>query len=348
MKLHGKEIGNHKDTFITFEAGPNHNGLTSAINLVDIAVGAGADAIKFQMVDADRLMRDIDAQFAYSMLNADGTMQEKSASLYSILKTYDLERDDLQRLKLYCEAEGVGFFCTVLWEDQIDFLADLGCQTVKLCSGDINNTNLLECAAKSGMIVQFDTGNADMSEICRAFEILNMFGSTPIIHHCPTGYPAVTDKINLRFIKTLKQMFDCPVAYSDHSPDYMMDIAAISAGADLLEKTITEDKTQDGVEHHYSLEMDGAVEFVKQVKIIDDAMGSGVKTGHQINYKGRMIGRRILTASEDIEAGTCLRRSNTHYTRPAILGGITPAESVYGRMTRLPIKKGDAIFKGDL
>jgi len=336
--------------FITMEAGPNHHGLESAMDLVEIASRSGADAIKFQMTNPDKLMRDKEVLFQYQIMNKDGTTSLKRKPLYDLLKERELSKEELILVKRSCDALGLKFFCTALWEDQVTFLSAIGCDTVKICSSDINNKQLLTAAAMSGMSVQIDTGNAFLHEIAEAVHVLDHHGAEDvIIHHCPSGYPAITPKINLSFIRTLISTFGCTVAYSDHSPDFYADIAAIAIGARMIEKTITTDMTQDGPEHCFSLEEERACEFVRVMREIEISLGAGIKKIDQVNVDGRMIGRRSISASKDLLPGEMLTEDNTDFTRPEVWGGISPNDNfVYGRMVKSFIKRGELIKRSDI
>jgi sialic acid synthase SpsE len=335
----GETIVGGPDLFITFECGPNHGGsFDMATKLVNAAIHAGADAVKFQMVGAARLMRDKSAEFAYKIYT-DDCIVEQTKPLYDILKGYDLKPDEYAALKAICDDAGVTFFCTALFEDQVDFLARIGCKTVKICSGDITNHNLIKHAGKSGMVVQFDTGNADEHEIEKAFSLLSH--KATIIHHCPSGYPAITDKINLSYIERLKDKFNVPVAFSDHSPEGTMCFAAIGAGAAVIEKTLTLDRRQDGAEHMFSLTPDEADLFVAAANGVYTAMGPGRKLPEHINYEGRKIARRSYTAAVDIKKGQTIK-SKVIMTRPEISGA---SKNIVGLIAKTNIKAGEVITR---
>ncbi len=256
--------------FIVFEAGATHTGLESAKRLATIAKEAGADAIKFQMVDPDRLLSDKSQMFSYKDINED----EVSEPLVDILKRRMLDRDEWTALKHHCDSLELAFFCTALFDEDVDFLVAIDCPSIKICSGDINHFPLIKKVAQSGVCVQLDTGSATLGEIEEAVDVILTEGNgNIIIHHCPSGYPAGPVGINLNIITTLKKIFPFPIGFSDHTPGWDMDIAAVALGANLIEKTITEDVYNDGPEHMFSLEPYDAGEFVKRIRDVERAMG---------------------------------------------------------------------------
>jgi len=336
-------------TKIVFEAGANHTGFESAKNLIDIAAEAGGDCVKFQMLDPDVLMRDANAPFDYQRLDKNGLVVSNTRPLKDILSERYLTRDEFRLLKIYADDKGIEFFCTVLHVEDVEFLESIGCQKIKICSSDINYMDLLQACGGDRFEVHIDTGNATLTEISSAIDTLRgAFQTRIVIHHCPSGYPAITPKINLKHIKTLSKTFGLPVAYSDHSPDMHMDIVAVAYGAAYVEKTITEDKTQDGPEHLFSLEKDEAKEFVRAIHNVSTALGTGIKTQDEVNFDGRMIGRRVASANTELLPGSLVMSDNVDFTRPAVYGAFAPDMDLYGKRVKRLIKKGEVIKRSDV
>ena len=233
-------VGDGSPCFIVFEAGPTHNGVESALRLVEEASAAGAQAIKFQIFNADDLVADKNQLFSYSILKDKNTgeLEDISEPLYDILKRRQLSKAEWVRVKNHSDKYGLAFFATVGFESDLDLLRQLKCDSVKIASADVNHFPLLRLVARSGMSVQLDTGNADIDEITQAVNVLESEGCTDIIiHQCPSGYPAHLQSICLRMITTLRSVFpNYPIAYSDHTPEADMDIAAVALGANLIEK----------------------------------------------------------------------------------------------------------------
>lgn len=325
LEINGKKIGDGHPCYITFEAGPTHDGLESAIDLVKVAAEAGADAIKFQIIDADRLVADRSQQFTYDILvnKQTGETRTVSESLYAILQRRSMTFPEWKKVKEVADELGIAFFATVGFEDEIDLLMNIGCDSIKIASADLNHFPLLRLAAKSGMLVQLDTGNGSLGEVERAVDYLNQEGCDRIIiHQCPSGYPAHTESIHLNMIKTLKSMFHYPIAFSDHTPGWHMDVAAVAIGANLLEKTITKDRATPSVEHIFSLEPNDAEEFVKIIREVELGMGHARRTMFKEQVDARNKVRRSAFLLEEGKKGQKLSDLKIEYRRPG--DGVPP------------------------
>ena len=140
-------------------------------------------------------------------------------------------------LKAYSDSLGLAFFSTVGFEEDIRLLEEIGCHSIKIASGDINHFPLIRMAARTGICLQIDTGSSTLGEIERAVDVIRSEGNENIIiHHCPSGYPARLESVNLNIIPTLKRLFPYPIAFSDHTPGWEMDVAAVALGD--LEKAL--------------------------------------------------------------------------------------------------------------
>jgi sialic acid synthase SpsE len=310
---------NKRSVCIVFEAGPTHDGLQTACKLVDVAVEAGADAIKFQTVDAKRLVPDPSTMFTYNALvNKDtGESVEVTESLQEILQRRELSRDEWRELGRYCSDRGILFFSTATTASELELLAEIGADCVKIASGDITYHHFLRLAAQYSWTVQIDTGNATIAEVEEAVDVLERSGCRRIIiNHCPSGYPARLESINLRIITTLKQMFPYPVAFSDHTPGATMDIAAVALGADMIEKTITLDRLIRSPEHIMSLEPHEAAGFVQTIRDVETGLGTPrkIKTTQELSVPS--VAKRSVIAAADIEPGTTIEQVHLDYARP--------------------------------
>lgn len=346
-----RPIGDTEKTFITFEAGPTHNGIEVAKGLADVAAKAGGDAIKFQIVDADRLVSDRKQLFNYDILldRKTGKSETVSEPLYDLLKRRMLTFAEWRELKAHCDKLGLAFFATVTFEDELALVRELRCDTIKIASSDINHHPFLRLAARTGLNVQIDTGNATMGDMEAAVDVIKSEGNNDIIiHHCPPGYPAIPSAINLRVIQTLKNMFRVPVAYSDHSPGWDKTIAAIALGANLVEKTITFDRTTKSVEHMFSLEPDDAVEFVKAVREVDLALGGPRRIMTPEERKRRVTYRRSTFLAEDAPMGAALKDLKVDFRRPGFGMGPDEFERLAELKLRQALPKGHMLSASDV
>lgn len=324
--INDRKIGDDSPCYITFEAGPTHNGFESACKLIEHSSKNGADAVKFQILDPNRLVANKQQLFEFEILvnRETGETKKTSAPLYELLKSRSLEKNQWKDLKSYADKLKLAFFATAGFEDEIELLGEIGCQSVKIASADLNHIPLLRLAAQSGMVIQLDTGSASLGEVEVAMDVIAQAGSSSqvIIHQCPSGYPAYLESINLNMIKTLKSMFNCPVAFSDHTPGWEMDIAAVALGANLIEKTITLDRMTPSVEHVMSIEPQQMPDFIRSIKNVEIALGSSRRslTNEQIN--NRLSVRRSLYLSENAKSGDLLQDCQWEYRRPGF--GIGP------------------------
>lgn len=351
ISLGKQHIGDENPCFIVFEAGPTHDGLESAKSLVRLASEAGANAVKFQIFNPDRLVADRTQLFTYEVLIDRESEKTESVTepLYDILRRRSLAKEEWQELKRYSDSLGLAFFSTVGFEEDVDFLAGIGCHSLKIASADINHLPLLAYAARSGMSVQIDTGNATIGEVEAAVDLLLAEKCKDIIiHHCPSGYPARLESINLRIIPTLKAMFGVPVAYSDHTPGWDMDVAAIALGANMVEKTITHDRTTRSVEHVFSLEPKEMKRFVLMVRELETALGHSRKRLSQTEKEQRRMIRRSAHLTRDVIAGERLSEDLIEFRRPGF--GIRPDEySKYiGLVFSRPLSKASILRPEDL
>ena len=340
------KVGNDAPCFITVEAGATHCGEESAKRLVSAAAEAGASAVKFQILDPDRLVADRQQMFEYEVLVdvATGQTETVCESLYEILCRRALTWDQWRAVKSHCDRLGLVFFATVGFPDEVDFLVGLGCHSIKIASGDVNHFSLIRRVARTGLNIQIDTGNATIGEIERAIDVINEEGSQNIIiHHCPSGYPARRQSINLNVIPTLKRMFPYPIAYSDHTPGWEMDIAAVALGANLVEKTITEDRTARSVEHIMSLEPHETKAFVNAIREVEVALGKTRRLMSPEEKCKRQAVRRSICAARDLPAERVLAEEDLDYRRPG--HGIPPdeADRVVGSRLRVPLLAGQVL-----
>jgi sialic acid synthase SpsE len=339
-----REVGDGTSVFIVFEAGPTHTGLESAKKLAFHAKESGADAIKFQITDHNKLIYDKSLMFSYQALNEKGNTYPVTEPLYDIWQRRYMPREDWVSLKSYCDKIGICFFATIFSCDDIDFVKSIGVDSLKIASQDTNYQDLIEYAATKGLPVQVDTGGSSLGEIERAVDwVMSCNNDKVIINHCPSGYPARLESVNLKMIQTLKSIFRFPVAFSDHNPGYEMDIAAVAVGANIIEKTITLDRTQRSCEHMFSIEPTDMKHFVETVRSIEVALGSNRRVLAPEECTKRDSIRRSAYLIRDVEAGEEISGGDIQFMRPG--WGIKPCEyqRFVGRKYSQAIKAGSML-----
>ena len=346
-----KAVGDGEPCFVTYEAGPTHNGFSSAKELIVEAANAGADAIKFQIFDTDRLVSDRKQLFSYDVLldKASGKTETITEPLYDILMRRSLNPEEWKELKEFSDSLGLAFFATIGFEEDLTLIKEMNCDSIKIASADLNHWQLIRHAATTGMCIQLDTGNATIGEVEEAVDIIRKTGNERIIiHQCPSGYPARLPSINLRLIETLRQMFPYPIAYSDHTPGADMDIAALTLGANLVEKTITMDRTIRSVEHIFSLEPPEMKTFIQRLRDVETAMGIARRIMQPEELNKRTSIRRSVFLVEDALKGTPVKKLKIEFRRPG--DGITPPEwekLSFGNIKR-DLKSGEKIQFKDI
>lgn len=310
---------NKKGTFIIAEAGENHNGsLELAYQLINKAVEAGADCIKFQTYVTEELVSKQAEKADYQKKETDN-----HESQYDMLKKLELSFDDFKRLQQYSEKKGILFLSTPFDIKSIHFLNSIDIPCFKIPSGEITNYPYLLQIAYTGKDVILSTGMAEIDEIEEAITILKQNGTGKIsLLHCNTEYPTLMEDVNLCAMLTLKEKFGLPVGYSDHTQGIEVPIAAVALGAEIIEKHFTLDRNMNGPDHKASLEPNELKEMITAIRNIEKAMGNGIKTASQSEQKNKSIVRKSIVARQKILAGEIFSEENLAVKRPG--SGISP------------------------
>lgn len=325
IQLDDKTVGDNQPVFIVFEAGPTHTGLESAKKLATHAKNAGADAIKFQITDHNQLIHDRDLLFSYKTIDSSGKIETISEPLYDIWQRRWMPREDWKALKACCDEIGIGFFATVFAPADLELVVEMGCHSIKIASQDTNFKDFIELSARTGLPVQLDTGGSSLGEVEQAVDWIRETGNEKIIiNHCPSGYPARLESIHLNVITSLKSIFPYPVAFSDHTPGWEMDVAAVALGADIVEKTITLDRTQRSCEHMMSLEPTEMENFVRIIRDVEVALGNRRRILTPEERIKRNAVRRSAYLATAVKKGQEFKREDVNFRRPGY--GIKPDE----------------------
>jgi N,N'-diacetyllegionaminate synthase len=319
-----------KRTFIIAEVGVNHNAdLKLAHALIDVAVQAGADAVKFQTA-VPELVATGYAEKAKYQKNTTGAGE----SQLEMIRKLHFPLDVYPALQAYCTQRGIVFFSTAFDMVSLEFLEKLGQPYHKVPSGEITNLPYLRRIGQFGKPVFLSTGMANMEEIRAAMLVLQEAG-TPreriTVLHCTTEYPAPMADVNLRAMRSMGETLGVQTGYSDHTVGIEVSIAAAALGAAAIEKHFTLDRNLAGPDHKASLEPDELRAMVDAIRNIDTALGDGVKMPTARELDNRTIARRSLVAARQIRAGEAFSDDNLVVKRPAT--GISPMrwDEVVGR-----------------
>lgn len=306
---------------IIAEAGVNHNGnLELARQLVDAAADAGADLVKFQTFDADRLVSRDAGKALYQERNSGGEETQ-----HQMLRRLELSVEMHEELIAHCARRGIGFFSTGFDIESVDLLVRLGQDLIKVPSGEITNLPYLRHVGALSRDVILSTGMASLDEVRMALVALEAAG-TPLaricVLHCTSEYPAPFESVNLRAMAAMGAEFGVRFGYSDHTRGIEVAIAAIALGATVIEKHFTLDRTLPGPDHQASLEPAELASMIAAIRSVEAALGDGEKRPMPGEILVMPFARKSLVASRDIRKGEVFGPDNLATRRPG--NGISP------------------------
>lgn len=331
-------------TFIIAEAGVNHNGsLELALQLIDAAAEAGADAVKFQTFRAERLVTKHATKAAYQKRATD-----PDESQFDMIRKLELDELEHERLIAHSRKRGIAFMSTPFDAGSLQLLTGrFGLDTIKVSSGDLTNAPFLLEIARAARQVILSSGMCTLGEVEAALGVL-AFGFTAAadvapapfafeqayassegqsallqrvsVLHCTTEYPAPIAEVNLRAMDTMAQAFGLRTGYSDHTAGIHIPIAAVARGAVIIEKHFTLDRNLPGPDHKASLEPSELCDMVLAIRDIERSLGNGIKRPSESEWKNRLIARKSLVAAQPISRGEPLVLA---CKRPG--GGICPS-----------------------
>ncbi len=353
-------------TLIIAEAGVNHNGsLAMALELIDAARAAGADAVKFQTFKSESVISRHALKADYQV-----TTTGSDESQLDMVRKLEFDVASHRRLVEHCGQVGICFLSTPFDEGSVDVLVrELGVPLLKIPSGEITNALLLIKVARSGKPAILSTGMSNLSDIetalgVLAFGYLGAGGAPGIgafaeayrsgdgqailkakvtLMHCTTEYPAPFAEVNLRVMDTLRAAFGLPVGYSDHTPGIAVPIAAVARGAAIIEKHFTLNRALPGPDHLASLEPDKLKAMVQGIRETELALGGGIKYATPSEAKNQPIARKSIVASRPIACGEIFTVENLTAKRPGV--GISPMHfwSYLGKRARRDYDADDLI-----
>ena len=335
VKIAGRVIGPGERCFIIAEAGVNHNGnIEMAHGLIDVAVEAGADAVKFQTFRASQVISPRAPKAAYQMRTT-----RADESQLEMVRKLELPFVVFRELSERCREHGIIFLSTPFDEESVDFLAGLDVPAIKVPSGELTNLPLLRRIGQKGTPLILSTGMSYLEEVERAVRTVREEGCADLVLlHCTSSYPADPGECNLRAMETLCTTFAVPVGYSDHTPGIEIACAAVALGACVIEKHFTLDRSLPGPDHGASLDPAQLRDLVRAIRSVETAIGDGIKRPMPGELEVRSVARRSLVAARNLAAGDVLTPHDVAARRPGT--GISPIEleRVVGRRTTVAIQ----------
>ncbi len=369
IKISQKEIGKGDPCFIIAEAGVNHNGnLEIAKKMVDAAVEAGVDAVKFQSFKSEELVTKGDGMAEYQQQNVG-----KQESQLEMLKRLELRQEDFEELKVYCNEKGIMFLTTPhVGGETLDYVDRL-IPAFKIGSGDLTNLPFLVEVAGKGKPIILSTGMSTMEEVKEALNLLYKEGNRRVVMlHCTSSYPCKLEDINLRAMISMQEELDCLVGYSDHSQSKSVPIMACALGAVVIEKHFTLDKNMIGPDHKASFDPEELAEMVASIRKLEEklegktlkpeelgsaienteeaekALGSAEKKPVKSEEDILKHARKSIVAAKDIAKGSEIVSEMICIKRPGT--GIKPKDlkKVIGKKARHKLKEDSLISWSDL
>lgn len=327
--------------FIIAEAGVNHNGdIKLAKKLIDIAVEAGVDAVKFQTWKTELITTKDAPQAEYQIENTG-----IDESQFDMLKKLELSYGDFRELKLYCDNKNILFLSTADEKVSAEFLKELQ-DVFKIGSGEITNIPFLRYIGSISKKIILSTGMSTLGEIEIALNTLLSAGIKKediILLHVTTQYPTPMKEVNLKAMITLRDAFKMKVGYSDHTMGIEVPIAAVALGAKVIEKHFTLSRDMEGPDHIASLEPGELKDMVQSIRNIEIAIGNGLKKPSESEKRNILVVRKSIVASRKILKGDVFSEENITVKRPGT--GISPTrwEEVIGKLAIKDFKLDDFI-----
>ena len=328
--------------FIIAEAGVNHNGdINLAKKLIDVAVEAKVDAVKFQTFKTELCVSKNAKKASYQEENTG-----KEESQFEMIKKLELDENTHKELIAYCKEKNITFLSTPFDSDSIKLLDELGLSTFKIPSGEITNLPYLRQIGGLNKKIILSTGMANLGEVEAAIEVLVKSGTKReniSLLHANTQYPTPMEDVNLKAMITLKNAFGLEVGYSDHTLGIEVDIAAVAMGAKIIEKHFTLDKSLPGPDHKASLEPDELTAMVRGIRNIELALGDRLKHFSKSESENIKIARKSIVAKCDIKKGEIFSELNICVKRPG--DGINPMrwDEVIGQISQKDYKQDELI-----
>jgi len=338
-----------KSTIIIAEAGVNHNGsLENAFRLIDAAVEAGVDYVKFQTFKAAKLVSGKAKKADYQVENT----KDAAESQLEMLQKLELSENDHERLIQYCVEKNIKFFSTAFDLASLQYLSTIGLNMVKIPSGEITNLPYLRLAAKLFDRVILSTGMATLEDIRLALIVFLDAGTRKeniTILHCNTEYPTPMLDVNLKAMLTIGEEFGTAIGYSDHTLGIEVPIAAVALGATMIEKHYTLDRNLPGPDHIASLEPNELKAMVSAIRNIESALlGSGIKEPSGSESKNMAIARKSIHLSVDKALGETITEQDLEMLRPG--DGISPMkmDEIIGKRLNKDLTAGSKLSLLDL
>ncbi|MCV0411929.1 N-acetylneuraminate synthase family protein [Nitrosarchaeum sp.] len=340
--IDNQKIGFNNPCYIIAEIGINHNGdLELAKKLIDAAVYAGVNAVKFQK-------RHLDNIYQKNILENPTLESQGTEILIEVLKEVEFTDDDFKKIISYCKEKSITFLCTPWDIPSVDFLERFNVPAYKISSADLTNFPLIKYISKLKKPMIISTGMSTIEEIEKTVDFVKNENVPLILLHCNSTYPSPIDLLNLSLIPTLREKFNIPIGYSGHESEITPSIMAANIGSIVIERHITLDKTMKGLDQAASLEPNDFKKLVQEIRICEKAKGNPIKKMTRGEILQREVLGKSIVCSSDIKRGDIFSERNIDVKTPA--RGISPQYyfELIGKKSTRDIKKGEYLQMDDL
>lgn len=339
IRLGNRWVGDGEPVYIVAELANNWDGKKErAKKLIDLAKDCGADAVKFQSYSLDKLLSRRGCELIDS---------NQGPSIYKAIAATALSPEWYRELSDYANRRGLQCFSSPYDEEAVDLLVELNAPAIKVGSGEIDWPNRLRYIAKTGKPIIMATGASTRAEVSEALEIIRSEANNRIILlQCVSAYPSHLISANIRAMTALRESFGVLVGYSDHiAGNWIVPLGGVALGACIIEKHFTDDHSRKGPGHRYSMDPREFKNMVKDIRAMEEALGSPIRALYPEEEERMPFQRRCLRATKDIKKGSKITKQMIEVLRPYAQNALTPKyeDSAIGRTARMNIKKGDAI-----
>ena len=347
IKFGERIIANFSEPYIIAEIGANHNGdMNLAKNMIRIAKEQGADCVKFQSWSKKSIFSKVKYDENYFL--TDDYRNREDYTLESIVEAYSITKKEQKDLKKYCDKVGIEFASTPFSNDEVDFLVDeLDVKFIKIASMDLNNYPFLEYIAKKNKPIVLSTGLSTIGEIEKAIKTIKSYNDNLVLLHCVSEYPPKMEHVNLNNIDMLREVFELPVGFSDHTLGTSIPLASVVKGACIIEKHFTLDKNLEGWDHAVSADEVELGIIVTKSKDIYKSLGSYNRKVTESEERVQSF-RRSIVLTKKLSKGDKIKITDIDFKRPG--NGIKPGELKYviGRILKVDKNYDEQLFWVDL
>jgi len=331
-------------TYIIAEAGVNHNGSVEiALELIKKAKEIGADCVKFQTFKTEEIVTLSAPKANYQL-----KVTDKDETQFQMLKKLELSQDSFKLLKDECDKIGIDFMSTPYSIRDLELLDGIGVGAFKIASGQLTEHYFLKKIAEKNKPIILSTGMGTLKEVSKAVKIIKKINSDITVLHCTTNYPSLIEDSNINAMLTIKEFCNVRVGYSDHVIDNYACYAAVSLGAEIIEKHFTLDKQMEGPDHLCSLNPLEFKTLINGIRSIEKSLGNGVKKPTLAEEKNIYGMRRGIVAIKKIRKGDLFSIENLGVKRPLV--GMLPSEieNLFGKVASMDIENDEPIFKENI